>query len=78
LGSDDGVKAWFNDKVVVAANRGGDVKPGDQKADVQLKAGWNKLMLKVTQWTAGWGYCARVTKPDGSPMTGLRFAPTPP
>jgi len=78
LGSDDGVKAWLNGTVVVSANRGGDVKPGDQKADVQLRTGWNPLVLKITQWTSGWGFCARFTKPDGSTLPGLRYSPTPP
>lgn len=72
LGSDDGLKAWFNAAVVVDANRGGDVAPGTHKASVTLKPGWNPLVLKVTQWTAGWGFCARIAKPDGSPLPGVR------
>jgi hypothetical protein len=74
LGSDDGIKAWLNGKVVVTANRGGDVAPGAEKAQVALQQGWNSLLLKVTQWTSGWGFCARLAKPDGTPLPGVRTA----
>jgi HEAT repeat protein len=78
IGSDDGVKAWFNDRVVLAANRGGDVVPGSETGSITLQPGWNSLMLKVTQWTAGWGFCARIAQPDGATLTGLRFSALPP
>jgi HEAT repeat protein len=74
LGCDDGVKAWVNDKVVITANRGGDVAPGSEKAKVTLNKGWNRVLLKVTQWSAGWGYCARLAKPDGTPLSGIRIS----
>lgn len=77
FGSDDGLKVWLNSEVVLAANRGGDVVPGAEKAAVTLKPGWNTLLLKVTQWTAGWGFCARVAKPDGSPLQGVRVEVNP-
>ena len=78
LGSDDGIKAWVNGKIVVSANRGGDVAPGSEKGAVTLKEGWNSVLLKVTQWSAGWGFCARLAKPDGSTLSGLRVAIIPP
>jgi HEAT repeat protein len=74
LGSDDGVKAWWNGQVVLADNTARAVAPGQEKAKVQAKAGWNHLLLKVTQNNQGWGAVARVLNPDGSPATGLRFA----
>lgn len=78
MGADDGLKAWFNGQVVVSANRGGDVKPGEFQANVTLKPGWNQMLLKITQWTSGWGFCARLVKPDGTPMAPLRLSPYPP
>jgi hypothetical protein len=72
FGSDDGLKVWLNGKPVVTANRGGDVIPGTHKAAVTLQPGANSLLLKVTQWTAGWGFCARVANPDGTPIQGVR------
>ncbi len=78
LGSDDGIQAWLNGKVVISNNRGGAVAPAAEKAEVSLEAGWNKVLLKVVQWTSGWGYCARLAKPDGKPLDGLRVQNTPP
>ncbi|MCX8154851.1 MAG: HEAT repeat domain-containing protein [Verrucomicrobiae bacterium] len=78
LGADDGLKVWFNGRVVLAANRGGDVQPGEFKAEVALQPGWNQILLKVTQWTSGWGFCARLVKPDGTPLAPGRLSPYPP
>jgi len=74
MGSDDGVKAWWNGQVVLAHNIPRAVAPGQEKVKVQAKQGWNQLLLKITQNNQGWGAVARVTNPDGSPATGLRFA----
>ncbi len=40
--------------------------------NLTLKKGWNSLLVKV--WNAGgdWRACARLRKPDGSKLEGLR------
>jgi hypothetical protein len=73
LGTDDGVKVWLNDKLIHSHNTFRAVQPGADKVNVTLKAGWNSLLLKVTQLNQGWGFCARVLKPDGSAIEGLRY-----
>lgn len=78
FGSDDGLKAWLNGRVILSVNRGGDVVPATDKVPVTLRQGWNPLLLKITQWTSGWGFCARVAQPDGAPISGLRAALYPP
>ena len=74
IGTDDGVKVWLNGKVVHANNTFRALQPGSDKVDVTLNAGWNPLLLKVTQLNQGWGFCARFRKPDGSHLEGLQFA----
>jgi hypothetical protein len=74
LGSDDGIKAWWNGSIVLANNTARAVAPGQDKVNVQAKAGWNQLMLKVTQNVMGWGAVARLRNPDGSAATGLKYA----
>lgn len=74
LGSDDGIKAWWNGGVVVARNVARAVAPGQEKVTLAVKPGWNHLLLKITQNNQGWGAVARFTNPDGSPATGLRYA----
>jgi len=74
LGSDDGVKAWWNGQVVLAHNVQRAVEPGQERVTVHAKAGWNLLMLKITQNVMGWGACARFALPDGGPVGDLRCA----
>jgi HEAT repeat protein len=73
IGSDDGLKVWFNDKMIHANNAVRGLSPGSDKMDLTLKAGWNSLLLKVTQFNQGWEFCARFLKPDGSAIEGLRY-----
>ena len=73
-GSDDGQKLWWNGEVVLAHNVARAVTPGQEKVVVHAKAGWNRLLFKVTQNNQGWAACARFTNPDGTPVSGLRFA----
>ena len=67
-GSDDGLKVWLNGEVILANNalrgcrRGADVVPAN------LQAGWNELLLKVTNNGGGWAACLRVRAPDGSQL----------
>ena len=72
LGSDDGVKAWLNGKLVHSNNAEREMKPGDDTAPVSLKKGVNVLLLKVVQGSGDWGVCARIAAKDGTPLTGLR------
>jgi HEAT repeat protein len=74
MGSDDGLKVWWNGQVVLSHNTQRAVAPGQEKATVPLHAGWNLLLLKVTQNNQGWGAVARFANPDGTSVTGLRYA----
>ena len=74
MGTDDGVKVWLNGELVHAHNVARPLQPGSDKANVNLNAGWNDLLLKVTQNNLGWEFCLRVLKPDGSHLDGLQFA----
>jgi hypothetical protein len=78
LGTDDGVKVWFNHSVVHTNNVFRGLQPGSDKVKVTLVPGWNPLLLKVTQLNQGWAFCARFVKPDGSHRDGLQFAAKPP
>lgn len=79
LGTDDGVKVWLNGTQVHANNVARPIKPGSDKVAITLKEGWNTLLMKITQNTMGWEFCARIVKPDGTPLVGLRneISPTP-
>lgn len=48
---------------------------GTDKIPVTLKAGWNPLLLKITQNLGPWGFCARVASRGGrgEPIKGVRM-----
>ncbi|HCL91630.1 MAG TPA: HEAT repeat domain-containing protein, partial [Verrucomicrobiota bacterium] len=78
LGSDDGIKVWLNHQVVHALNTFRGLEPDADKVKVNLRAGWNPLLLKITQLNQGWGFCARLRQPDGTRLDGLKFSASPP
>ncbi|MBU6400450.1 MAG: HEAT repeat domain-containing protein [Verrucomicrobia bacterium] len=77
-GTDDGHKLWVNGKLIHQANRGGAAVPGDFKVEVQLRQGWNTVLLKVTQDTGPWEFCLRFRTPTGDRLEGLRVQSFPP
>jgi len=74
MGSDDGIKAWLNGKLVHASSAPRAAIPYTDKVRVKLKAGWNPLLLKITQNNVPWEFCARITaaKGTGQPVPGVR------
>jgi HEAT repeat protein len=71
LGSDDGLKIWFNDALILTNNASRGLTPGSDKVNITLKSGWNKVLLKITQNNAGWEFCVKCVKLDGTPIPGL-------
>jgi HEAT repeat protein len=74
IGTDDGLKVWWNGTLVCSNNTQRAVAPAQEKVQVHARAGWNRMLLKVTQNVMGWGACVRFVAPDGSPARGLRLA----
>jgi len=78
FGTDDGNKLWVNGALVSQADRGGAAVPGDFKASLTLRRGWNALLLKVIQDTGPWEFCLRIRNASGGRLEGLRIQPFPP
>ncbi len=55
-GSDDGIKIWINGEVVHENETGRGYQPADDMATVRLKAGTNRVFVKVVNYVAGWGF----------------------
>lgn len=75
IGSDDGVRVWLNEQLIHSSMAGRPVRMDEDIVPVDLRAGWNCLLLKITQYSGGWGFVCAVRAPDGSPLPGLVFAP---
>ena len=72
MGSDDGLKVWINDKIVHTNDTARPLQPGSDKAKVELREGWNRLMIKVTQNNLDWEFCARFLNPYGTRLKGVK------
>lgn len=66
IGSDDGVKVWFNGKLVHTNHVTRGVDGQTDQVAVRLKSGTNRLLFKVDQHHGGWGLKVRVANRDGS------------
>jgi len=75
IGSDDGVKVWLNGQIVHANNATRPASPGQDKAQVTLKEGWNALLVKLTQSGGEWALAARLRSPEGGKLEGLKVEP---
>ncbi|MBN2451094.1 MAG: HEAT repeat domain-containing protein [Lentisphaeria bacterium] len=68
VGSDDGVKAWVNGTEALVNDADRAVAPAQDTAAVALTAGWNAILLKVSQTGGNWSGAARLRAADGSPL----------
>lgn len=73
LGSDDGVRVWANGDLVWSHAIHRPMSPDQDEFDVPLRAGWNRLVLKVKNDDGGYGVMLRLADPDGT----LRIAHEP-
>ncbi|MHC4222532.1 MAG: tetratricopeptide repeat protein [Planctomycetota bacterium] len=74
LGSDDGHTLLVNGRLAEkrATKRG--FRFDDDFSDVELKPGWNRILLKVHNSTGPWGFLMRLTDREGGPLSGIRIA----
>lgn len=68
IGSDDGVAAWVNDVQVHSNPRGRAYSSREDIVPITLQAGLNKVLLKITQGSKGWMFCAHLEHRDGRAM----------
>lgn len=73
MGSDDGIKAWLNGKLVFDQWTQSSAAPRQRLAKVRLAREWNDLMLKVVDQQGGWVGACRIRKPDGTALEGLKI-----
>jgi hypothetical protein len=77
-GADDGGKGWLNGQVIMREDTSHGAQPGQFKAPVELKAGRNEVLFKITQGNGGWGFYFDLIDPaSGLPFTDLAYSPTP-
>ncbi|MCK4518866.1 MAG: discoidin domain-containing protein [Candidatus Omnitrophica bacterium] len=75
LGSDDGVKVWLNGKNVFTNKDDRDFVFDEDKIDVELKFGWNRLLIKIYDKKGSWVLSARFVGWGGSSVKDLTYRP---
>jgi hypothetical protein len=73
VGADDCFKVWANGKQVIGHPGYQAAHPDQERAEIQLQAGWNEVLLKVGTGMGGWGFFCDLLGPDGQPMSGLIY-----
>lgn len=73
LGSDDGIKVWVNDKLVHQNNVERGLEHANDVVNVDLKKGWNTVLMKVTQGVGGWGASLAITNQDHVTVQTLKY-----
>ncbi len=71
-GSDDGIKLWWNGSEVLSSNKVRGAEPGQESVQIQMKSGWNRILLKINNGAGGWGAYLRITDSAGLPLTGIK------
>ena len=77
LGSDDGIKVWFNGKVVHNNNAWRAYQPGQDVISIDFKQGWNDIMIKVSQGGGDWAAGANFRSAKGGRASGLLLPDNP-
>jgi alpha-galactosidase len=55
-GSDDGIRIWLNGRPVHSREVGRAYRPGDDEVAVRLRAGLNRILVKVDNYHGAWGF----------------------
>ncbi len=70
LGAAGPLSAHWNGRPILALD-GWTLRRDAQRVGLELTAGWHRLLLRLEHAGGPWGFYARVTRPDGEPMSGL-------
>ena len=68
VGSDDGNAVWLNGERIWLNPCDRGMALDQDLVDCQFQQGVNRILLKISQGGGGWGFCARLTKPDGTAL----------
>ena len=63
VGSDDGIELWLNGERVHEHDARRGYRPDSDEISVRLKPGINRLLVKLSQATGGWGWGVHVSRP---------------
>ncbi len=80
IGTTGAVKVWVNrgGKPVIDRDLYHPIHPDQEVGGAMLLAGWNRLLVKVSNSEGRWAFMLRMTAPDGRPLAGITQSAEPP
>lgn len=77
LGTGGAHKLWVGDRLVGEGQAYRRPDPLQEAYAIHLQEGWNRILIKVGCEQGAWGFFARISAPDGSPIAGLEASGSP-
>jgi hypothetical protein len=78
-GSDDGIKVWINNKIVLDKAVQRTAEPNSEQTPVRVKMGWNEVSVKVDNYDGDWAFYLELLDPaTGNALPGVQYRTTPP
>lgn len=74
IGSDDGVKLWLNSALIETFYGDRGITVDSDIFNINLKKGWNSLLLKVANNGGGYSLSARFTDMNDNVISNLKYA----
>ena len=72
FGTKNGFKIWVNGAEVSSRDVQRPYRRKQDRVGIQLQKGWNTILFKLPQSKGAWRFSARLTRPDGGPLSGVR------
>jgi hypothetical protein len=73
VGSDDGVKIWLNGEVAWTDPSSGSHRLAEDRVPIMLKAGENRLLVKVKNEVGNYAFSLAVVDEDGDTLPGIYY-----
>ena len=77
IGSNDGAKIWLNGEVVLFNDVYRSFEIDKYRTTATLSAGWNRLLVKVSQGRGSWGVSVKFCDSSGNQIPGISYSAVP-
>ncbi|MFO7562931.1 MAG: DUF3857 domain-containing protein [Enhygromyxa sp.] len=77
LGTGGAHKVWVGEELVGEGQTYRRPDPLQEAYAIHLEQGWNRVLIKIGCEQGAWGFYARMSGPDGSPISGLEASGSP-
>ncbi len=69
VGSDDAMKIWLNGEELYSFWGGRQLQVNQDSVPISLKAGTNRILLKILNMNWDWGFALKITNPEDMPIS---------